>query len=107
MICLPSRVITASRDIPLDRLRQGGVRPAETRVEAGSGPFPQRHAAEVGGTAEVVLLRCNGPHGEYNDSFDPEHPHWDFHVHRASAEMIEAGQRTRKAGERNPGLRFL
>lgn len=43
------------------------------------------------GSGELVLLRCNGPHGGYNDSFDPEHPHWDFHVHRASAEMIEAG----------------
>jgi hypothetical protein len=44
------------------------------------------------GSGEVVLLRCNGPHGGYNDSFDPGHPHWDYHVHRASAEMIEAGK---------------
>ena len=27
------------------------------------------------GTGEVTLLRCNGPHGAYNDSFDPAHPH--------------------------------
>ena len=27
------------------------------------------------GSGEVVLLRCNGPHGGYNDSFDPDHPH--------------------------------
>ena len=53
------------------------------------------------GTGEVLLLRCNGPHGGYNDSFDPEHPHWDFHVHRASAEMIEAGQRPEKAAAVN------
>lgn len=53
------------------------------------------------GSAEVVLLRCNGPHGGYNDSFDPEHPHWDFHVHRASAEMLEAGQRPEKAASMN------
>jgi hypothetical protein len=49
------------------------------------------------GSAEVVLLRCNGPHGGCNDSFDPEHPHWDFHVHRASATMIDSGQRPEKA----------
>ncbi|MGE5567632.1 MAG: hypothetical protein ACM3S5_01225 [Rhodospirillales bacterium] len=48
------------------------------------------------GTAEVVLLRCNGPHGGYNDSFDPEHAHWDFHVHRASVDMIETGQKPEK-----------
>jgi hypothetical protein len=53
------------------------------------------------GTGEVLLLRCNGPHGGYNDSFDPEHPHWDFHVHRASAEMIEAGQRPEKSAAVN------
>jgi hypothetical protein len=28
------------------------------------------------GSGEVVLLRCNGPHGGYNDSFDEDHPHW-------------------------------
>lgn len=45
------------------------------------------------GTGEVTLLRCNGPHGDYNQSFDPAHPHSDYHVHRASAEMIESGLR--------------
>ena len=53
------------------------------------------------GSGEVVLLRCNGPHGGYNDSFDPDHPHWDYHVHRASAEMIEAGLRPEKAATIN------
>lgn len=48
------------------------------------------------GTGEVTLLRCNGPHGSYSDSFDPEHPHWDCHVHRATAQMIEAGLRPEK-----------
>jgi hypothetical protein len=36
------------------------------------------------------------PHGEYNGSFVPEHPHWDFHVHSASTEMIGTGQRPEK-----------
>lgn len=48
------------------------------------------------GSGEIILMRCNGPHGGYNDSFDPNHPHWDFHVHRASAEMIEGGLRPEK-----------
>ncbi len=53
------------------------------------------------GTGEVVLLRCNGPHGGYNDALDPERPHWDFHVHKATAQMIEAGLRPEKLAEVN------
>jgi elongation factor P hydroxylase len=44
---------------------------------------------------------CNGPHDGFNDSFDPDHPHWDYHVHRASAEMIEAGLRPERAATIN------
>jgi hypothetical protein len=58
------------------------------------------------GSGEVVLLRRNGPHGGYNDSFDPEHPHWDYHVHRASAEMIEAGLRPERAPKEPPERRL-
>ncbi len=53
------------------------------------------------GSGELMLLRCNGPHGEYNDNFDPAHPHWDFHVHRGSAEMIDAGLRPEKAATKS------
>ena len=53
------------------------------------------------GSGEVVLFRCNGPHGGYNDAFDPDHPHWDYHAHRASAEMIEAGLRPERAATIN------
>jgi hypothetical protein len=53
------------------------------------------------GTGEILLLRCNGPHGGFNDSFDPQHPHWDFHEHRASAEMLEAGQRPERSAASN------
>jgi len=49
------------------------------------------------GSGEVVLLRCNGPHGSYNDAFDPEHQHWDFHVHQATVDMMEAGLRPEKS----------
>ena len=53
------------------------------------------------GTGELVLLRCNGPHGDFNDAIDPAHPHFDFHVHRASAAMIEAGLRAEKSATIN------
>lgn len=52
------------------------------------------------GSGEVVLLRCNGPHGEYNDRFDPGHPHAEFHVHRATEEAIRAGFRPEKRADR-------
>lgn len=53
------------------------------------------------GSGELVLFRCNGPHGGYNDSFDPDHPHWDYHIHRASAETIEAGLRPERTATIN------
>ena len=43
------------------------------------------------GRETITLLRCNGKHGDFNSNFDPQHPHWDFHVHRASDKAIEAG----------------
>jgi hypothetical protein len=43
------------------------------------------------GRGEVTLFRCNGKHGNFNRSFDQAHPHTDWHIHRASAEAIEAG----------------
>lgn len=43
------------------------------------------------GREAITLLRCNGKHGDYNGTFDPDHPHWDFHIHKANEESIEAG----------------
>ncbi len=48
------------------------------------------------GSGELTLLRCNGPHGTTNESFDPDHPHVDYHVHRAGAALLEAGLRPEK-----------
>lgn len=42
------------------------------------------------GSGEVILLRCNGPHGEYNNRFDASHPHTEYHVHRAREAAITA-----------------
>lgn len=55
------------------------------------------------GRPEVTLLRCNGPHGVYNGSseFDAEHPHWDYHVHKADEKAIEAGLKAERVAEKN------
>ena len=47
---------------------------------------------------EITLLRCNGPHGLYNENFafDPAHPHWDYHIHKASEQAMDAGFRADK-----------
>jgi hypothetical protein len=43
------------------------------------------------GRSEITLLRCNGKHGDFNKSFDPTHPHSDFHIHRAKETAIDEG----------------
>lgn len=48
------------------------------------------------GCGEITLLRCNGPHGGFNRSIDSEHPHFDYHIHRADVNAVEAGQAAEK-----------
>jgi hypothetical protein len=46
------------------------------------------------GRPEITLLRCNGPHGEFNGTMggsDPAHPHWSSHIHTASESALDAG----------------
>jgi hypothetical protein len=45
---------------------------------------------------DITLLRCNGRHGEYNGHFDESHPHFDFHIHRASETALIDGFRAEK-----------
>jgi len=45
------------------------------------------------GTDSIILMRCNGPHGDFNRAINPTHPHYHPHIHTASAEAIEAGER--------------
>ncbi|WP_420238107.1 hypothetical protein ACOBR2_00415 [Telmatobacter bradus] len=52
------------------------------------------------GRDAITLLRCNGKHGDYNKSFDPEHPHCDFHIHRATERAIEAGYAPEKFADK-------
>lgn len=52
------------------------------------------HSADDRG--DITLLRCNGKHGEYNGNFDPDHPHYDYHIHKAEEEAITLGYRAEK-----------
>lgn len=45
------------------------------------------------GRKEIPLLRCNGKHGIYNGVFDPAHPHFDFHIHKADEKLVDSGLR--------------
>jgi hypothetical protein len=51
------------------------------------------------GRSEIKLLRCNGKHGVFNrgnNGFDPGHPHWDFHIHKASEDALDSGNTAEK-----------
>lgn len=49
---------------------------------------------------DLMLLRCNGPHGEHDNSpmEDPQ-PHFGYHIHRARADVINAGLLPQKFAE--------
>jgi hypothetical protein len=40
---------------------------------------------------QIHLLRCNGPHGDFNRTGVPS-SHFAYHIHRADAELLNAGQ---------------
>ena len=45
------------------------------------------------GRGEIILIRCNGQHGVFGGTFDPNHPHWAYHIHRATEATVAAGLR--------------
>jgi hypothetical protein len=49
---------------------------------------------------EIVLFRCNGPHGCFNNDIEQVHPHFDYHIHKASENAIEAGYAPEKFADR-------
>ncbi len=52
------------------------------------------------GNGDFVLIRCNGPHGGFNGKIGyADHPHWAFHIHKATARAIEAGEKAEKFAE--------
>jgi hypothetical protein len=48
------------------------------------------------GRETITLIRCNGKHGDFNENFDPDHPHSDFHIHRATEDAINDGRAPEK-----------
>ena len=52
------------------------------------------------GSGGINLLRCNGQHGIFGGTFDPDHTHWDYHIHKASEAAIAAGLKPEKYAEK-------
>ena len=59
------------------------------------------------GRESITLLRCNGPHGEYNGKLDPNHPHWDFHVHKATEQAQDAGMKAERNADKVTDYAFF
>lgn len=51
------------------------------------------------GSGEITLLRCNGQHGVFNGTFNPNHSHWGYHIHRAAETAVAAGFKPEKYAE--------
>ena len=48
----------------------------------------------------LTLLRCNGPHGEHDNSpIEDMHPHFGYHIHRARADVMNDGLLPEKFAE--------
>jgi hypothetical protein len=47
----------------------------------------------------IILIRCNGPHGDYNRAAKPDHPHFHCHVHLATEAAISQGLRPESAAK--------
>ena len=54
------------------------------------------------GRQEITLVRCNGKHGIFNSrtNFNPDHAHWDFHIHRADAALLDVGFKAEKIAQK-------
>lgn len=110
LISCPKRIVDPPRQ---DMRREGGHLRNDMRLQPIEGPGEFRVFIRINthfkdnfsiglafnprdGSGEFILLRCNGPHGAYNDSFYPEHPHFGFHIHRATEDALRTGIRAEK-----------
>jgi hypothetical protein len=105
LIACPKEVSDGPKKLQLDRgsWRADAVLIASNVIKGNFGVFLRRNEDfpenfSVGltytahdGRGEITLLRCNGIHGDYNMGFNPEHPHFAYHIHRASEEAMNAG----------------
>ena len=48
------------------------------------------------GGSQICLVRCNGPHGEHINDWYSGIPHYGYHIHKATAENINAGLKPEK-----------
>lgn len=48
------------------------------------------------GGQQICLVRCNGPHGEHTNDLFSSAPHTGYHIHKATAENINAGLKPEK-----------
>ncbi len=55
------------------------------------------------GRASITLLRCNGPHGEFDSHLHQPTTHFQYHIHPAKASNLEIGARAEKDGEPTDG----
>jgi hypothetical protein len=46
----------------------------------------------------IILLRCNGRHGEFLGG-EADHPHFGYHIHRAKVVNLQKGLRAERGGE--------
>ena len=51
------------------------------------------------GRGSIILLRCNGQHGHFEDCFGNISFHNCFHIHRAREENISSGVRSERGAE--------
>jgi len=47
----------------------------------------------------LMLIRCNGPHGEFKGAPEPSSTHFLYHIHKAKSENIRKNLRPEKYGE--------
>ena len=47
----------------------------------------------------IILLRCNGPHGEFEDGPCPPSSHFMYHIHKAKEENIRRRVKPERFGE--------
>lgn len=50
------------------------------------------------GSGSICLIRCNGPHGDHINSIH-DHPHFNYHIHMAREDYIDAGYSPEKYAE--------
>jgi hypothetical protein len=51
------------------------------------------------GRGSIILLRCNGPHGDFETPSGTPVPHTQYHIHKAKEKNLVAGDKPERGGE--------